>query len=68
MSLTNTTYRAELGPDLIIVVLSMSKEDRRERVLRRHQGNVDIADKLDVRQLSPTMGKERKRKLIHFRI
>ena len=37
-----------LGPDLIIVVLSMTSEERRDRVLIRHDGDVRLADKMDV--------------------
>ena len=40
--------RKILGSDLIIVILSMSQEERRERVLIRHPGNTAIADNLDV--------------------
>ena len=41
-------FRTELGEDLVIVVLSMSSEERRERVLLRHDGDVSLADKMDV--------------------
>ena len=41
-------FRKELGEDLVIVVLSMSSKERRERVLLRHDGNVSLADKMDV--------------------
>ena len=44
-------YRTLLGPDLIIIVLTMSSVDRRERILERHQGNVQTADMFDVRGL-----------------
>ena len=40
--------RKILGPDLIIVILSMSQEERRERVLVRHPGDTDTADRMDV--------------------
>ena len=40
--------RKILGPDLIIVIVSMSQEERRERVLIRHPGDHAIADKMDV--------------------
>ena len=43
--------RKILGPDLIIVNLDMSQEERRERVLIRHPGNTAIADNLDVSQM-----------------
>ena len=40
--------RSWLGPDLRIVLLSMTKEDRRERTLARHKGHQTSADTLDV--------------------
>ena len=40
--------RKILGPDLVIVCLTMSDSDRRERVLGRHQGDVNAADLMDV--------------------
>ena len=42
--------RKILGPDLIIVILNMSQEERRERVLTRHPGDNDTADRMDVSQ------------------
>ena len=42
--------RKILGPDLIIVNLDMSQEERRERVLTRHPGDNDTADRMDVSQ------------------
>merc|ERR1719213_1522462 len=39
--------RKVLGPDLIIVCLTMSDSDRRERVLGRHEGDVNAADMMD---------------------
>jgi len=36
-----------LGPDLIIVVLTMSSADRRERILERHHGDEHSANVLD---------------------
>jgi len=39
--------RSLLGPDLIIVVLSMSSADRRARVLERHGGDASSADLMD---------------------
>ena len=33
------------------MVLSMTSEDRRNRVLNRHDGDVDAADKMDVGSL-----------------
>ena len=40
--------RKILGSDLIIVILSMSQEERRERVLIRHPGDHATADRMDV--------------------
>ena len=40
--------RSVLGPDLIILVLSMTSEERRSRVLLRHDGDLSAADKMDV--------------------
>merc|ERR1712226_661546 len=40
--------RSWLGPDLRIVLLSMTKEDRRERTLARHKGHQTSADTLDL--------------------
>ena len=45
--------RKILGSDLIIVNLSMSKEDRRERVLIRHPGDHATADRMDVSNKYP---------------
>jgi len=39
--------RAQLGADLIIIVLTMSSADRRERILERHQGDTQSADMFD---------------------
>jgi len=39
--------REVLGPELIIVVLTMSSADRRERILSRHKGNLKAADLFD---------------------
>merc|ERR1719232_2286297 len=39
--------RKILGPDLTIVNLKMSSADRRARVLKRHQGDVNSADMMD---------------------
>ena len=41
-------FRSELGEDLVIVALSMSSKERRDRVLLRHDGDVSSADKMDV--------------------
>ena len=40
--------RRWLGPDLKIVILSLSKEDRRERVLSRHAGDAEATKMMDV--------------------
>ena len=40
--------REILGPDLIFVILDMSQEDRRKRVLKRHDGSEGAADLMDV--------------------
>ena len=40
--------RKILGSDLTIVILNMSKEQRRERVLGRHGGDTNTADRMDV--------------------
>ena len=39
--------REWLGPDLVIVILTMSSEDRRERILLRHEGSTEAADMMD---------------------
>jgi len=39
--------RELLGPDLIIIVLTMKSADRRERILSRHSGDLNAADMLD---------------------
>jgi len=39
--------RQHLGPDLIIIVLTMPTADIRERILARHQGDVKTADLFD---------------------
>ena len=39
--------RRWLGGDLVIVILTMSSEDRRERILQRHEGSTDAADLMD---------------------
>ena len=41
-------FRSELGEDLVIVALSMSSKERRDRVLLRHDGDVSSADRMDV--------------------
>ena len=44
--------RKILGPDLVIVCLTMSDSERRERVLGRHDGDVSAADMMDVSRKS----------------
>jgi len=39
--------RELLGPDLIIIVLTMSSADRRQRIVERHHGDEHSADVLD---------------------
>ena len=52
--------RKILGSDLVIVILKMAMEERRERVLARHGGNTDTADRMDVsQQLAPAALKYR---------
>ena len=50
--LLNKDVRSEvrkvLGPDLVIVCLTMPYADKRERVLERHDGDVTSADMMDV--------------------
>ena len=45
------SYREVLGPDLIIIVLTMPRAERRERILRRHHGDEKSADLFDVRKI-----------------
>ena len=40
--------RKILGSDLVIVILNMAMEERRERVLGRHGGDTNTADRMDV--------------------
>jgi len=40
--------REVIGADLIIIVLTMSSADRRERILARHKGDVKAADLFDI--------------------
>ena len=40
--------RSLLGPDLLIIHLSMKKEDIMERVSKRHSGNKDIIEMMEV--------------------
>ena len=39
--------RSWLGKDLVIVILTMSSADRRERILQRHEGSTEAADIMD---------------------
>jgi len=39
--------RTWLGQDLVIVILTMSSEDRRDRILLRHEGSTEAADMMD---------------------
>ena len=51
--------REWLGQDLIIVILTMSSEDRRERVLLRHEGSTEAADMMDAfEKLMEPLGEE----------
>ena len=43
-----TFFRGELGPDLEIVVLSMTLEEQRARIRGRHQGNEDAVGFMEV--------------------
>ena len=43
-----TYFREILGPDLVFIILDMSQEDRRKRVLKRHDGSEGAADLMDV--------------------
>ena len=38
-NLTSSFYRKELGEDLDIIMLEMSKEEQEERIKTRHQGS-----------------------------
>jgi len=42
-----SAIREILGPDLIIIVLTMPRAERRERILRRHHGDEKSADLFD---------------------
>ena len=41
-------FRSRIGPDLVFVVLSMDKEDVRERLCTRHMGDKKMVDTLMV--------------------
>jgi len=40
--------RAILGPDVIFILLRMSPEDRRKRVLQRHKGDENVTQMMDM--------------------
>ena len=40
--------RSVLGPELVILCLTMSDSERRERILQRHAGDANSADWMDV--------------------
>ena len=40
--------RRILGPDVIFILLRMSPEDRRKRVLMRHKGDENVTQMMDV--------------------
>ena len=44
-------FREIIGPDLVFVILRMSNEDRRKRVMERHLGDEGISDIMDVRRI-----------------
>ena len=48
LTLTEAAFREILGPDLVIINLRMSAEDRRKRVLQRHKGSESAADMMQV--------------------
>ena len=41
-------FRGELGPELEIVVLSMSLEEQKARIRGRHEGNEDAVRLMEV--------------------
>ena len=47
-TLIEAAFREILGPDLVIINLRMSAEDRRKRVLQRHKGSEKAADMMQV--------------------
>ena len=49
-TLIEAISREILGPDLVIINLRMSAEDRRKRVLQRHKGSEKAADMMQVGQ------------------
>ena len=48
MKILDICFREILGPDLVFIILDMSQEDRRKRVLKRHDGSEGAADLMDV--------------------
>ena len=38
-----------LGPDLIFIVLTMSKEDKNKRLMNRHDGDLQFVEFLEVK-------------------
>lgn len=40
-----------MGSDLVFIILSMTQEDRRKRVMKRHENNEQAADMMDVSKL-----------------
>ena len=43
-----TLFRNLFGPELVFIILGMSQEDRRKRVMKRHADNEQAADMMDV--------------------
>ena len=41
-------FRNILGPDLILIMLTMSKEAKKERLKQRHDGNMQIVERMEV--------------------
>ena len=58
--------RKILGPDLVIICLTMSDSERRERVLGRHQGDVSSADMMDVSRKSLLWPPQTSHQTSHF--
>ena len=47
-NLTSSFYRKELGEDLEIIMLEMSKEEQEERIKTRHQGSKQAVEMMRV--------------------
>ena len=47
-NLTSSFYRKELGEDLEIIMLEMSKEEQEERIKTRHQGSKQAVELMRV--------------------